>query len=63
MIGQLPSRSKLNESFARDGDLTKVKAFLLCDEVDVNNDYEFDETPLYIASRDNHGDIVHVLLY
>ena len=53
---------KLNESVARDGDLTMVKAFLLCDHVDVNNNYEFDETPLYIASRESHEDIVHALL-
>ena len=48
--------------FARDGHLSKVKALLACDDVDINNNYEFDETPLYIASKENHGDIVRALL-
>lgn len=39
-----------------------MKAFLLCDEVDVNNNYDYEKTPLYIASREGHEDIVHVLL-
>ena len=47
---------------ARQGDLKMVKAFILCPEVDLNNGYKFDITPLYMASSRNHSSLVDVLL-
>ena len=47
---------------AEDGDLTMVKAFLLCPGIDLNNGYEYGRTPLFMASSNNHSDAVKMLL-
>ena len=47
---------------ARDNDLEATTAFLRCHGIDLNEGYESGLTPLYIASRENHTEIVQQLL-
>ena len=47
---------------AEDGDITMVKAFLLCPGIDLNIGYEYGRTPLFMASMNNHSDVVKILL-
>ena len=44
------------------GDLTMVKAFLLCTQVDLNVGYKYGRTPLFMAAMGNHTQVVEVLL-
>ena len=47
---------------AGEGDITMVKAFLLCHQVDLNQGYKYGQTPLYMAAMNNHGEVVEALL-
>ena len=46
----------------RDNELEVTTAFLKCSEIDVNKGYESGLTPLYIAARQGHFEIVQQLL-
>ena len=47
---------------AQDGDWRKTKAFLLCPGMNINEGYESDLTPLYLAVREEKIEVVKVLL-
>ena len=47
---------------AEEGDLTMVKAFLLCLQVDLNDGYKYGITPLYMATENNETEVARVLL-
>ena len=47
---------------AEEGDLFIVKSFLKCQVVDLNEGFKYEITPLYMASRENHTDVVQLLL-
>ena len=47
---------------AKNGDLEMTKSLIKCNGMDLNNGYGSERTPLYIASRENHFDIVETLL-
>lgn len=47
---------------AEDGDLKMVTAFLLCNNVNLNLGYKYGITPLFVASKKNHTEVVKLLL-
>ena len=47
---------------AEHGDLTMTISFLRCHQVDLNQGYMYGMTPLFVASRNNHGNVVKILL-
>ena len=47
---------------ARNGDLERIAAFLKCKGINVNDGYESDMTPLYIAAVENHTAVAKTLL-
>ena len=47
---------------AEQGNLKMVQAFLRCSKVDLNIGYKFGVTPLYVASNNNHTNVVEELL-
>ena len=47
---------------AEKGNLTMVRSFLLCPQVDLNNGYKYGRTPLYMASMKKHVEVVKTLL-
>ena len=57
--------NKVNDGLqkaAEVGDLRMVKSFLLCSQVDLNMGYKYGRTPLFVASKNNHSDVVEALL-
>ena len=47
---------------AENGDLTMVKAFLHCSQVNLNVGYKYGITPLFVACHENHAEVVKYLL-
>ena len=47
---------------AGEGDISMVKALLLCPKIDLNFGYKFGRTPLYLAARRGHSGLVAELL-
>ena len=47
---------------AEDGDLSMVRSFLQCNDVDLNDNYKYEITPLFMASTQNHINVVELLL-
>ena len=63
--GQTCCSDKVNDGLqkaAEDGDYTMTKAFLQCHQVDLNQGYMYGMTPLFLASRKNHVNVVQLLL-
>ena len=47
---------------ANEGDFFMVQSFLQCLYADVNEGYKYEQTPLFLASMQNHIDVVEILL-
>ena len=47
---------------AKNGDKETTKMFLQCPQIDINNGYLSGKTPLYISSREDHPQVVELLL-
>ena len=57
--------NKVNDGLqkaAEVGDLRMVESFLLCSQVDINIGYKYGLTPLFVASKNNHYNVVRALL-
>ena len=64
-IGHTCCSDEVNDGLqiaAGNGDLIMVKAFLRCQQVDLNKGYKYGRTPLFMASMNNNAKVVELLL-